>query len=524
MWSQALTIALVVASGIGGFVASLSAVDSLAAARDRFYAQGHFADVFAVVKRAPESLQQRLLRGRRAWPTCRRTVERTVRIDIEGRSDPILGHLIGIDRKRAAPHEPGGAAPAAADSTKDRARRRSARGAGLRGFCHGSRPEAGRAPERTDQRQAARAGDGGHRAVARVHLRRAVGHARPCAASASSGSTTRRSPRPTTCMAPSTTLSIQLAPRASTSAPRSTRLRPLLAPYGGREAHGRADQTSHAMLDNEIKEQRVLGTVLPVDLSGGGRLPAQRGGVAPGGHPARADRRAQGRWATRNRTIAAHYLKLVLLIVAVGLVLGIAVGDWLGALLTGLYAEFFRFPALRAPHRTVAAWWPACGITVVTAVVGTSNAIVATVRLAPAEAMRPPAPGHYRRTLLERLGLGGMPPALRMILRNMERRPLRTGLAVARRRRRGGHRGTGQLLARRDRHHRRHPVQAGAARRRHDVDGGGDRRRRRPRAGAPARRHGGRVGALRAGDLRARPPPRAQPDPRLSRPCPSCTA
>ena len=31
MWSQALTIALVVASGVGGFIATLSAVDSLAA-------------------------------------------------------------------------------------------------------------------------------------------------------------------------------------------------------------------------------------------------------------------------------------------------------------------------------------------------------------------------------------------------------------------------------------------------------------------------------------------------------------
>src|SRR5204863_2809444 len=56
MWSQALTIALVVASGIGGFVTSLSAVDSLALARDRFYADGRFADVFASVKRAPNSL------------------------------------------------------------------------------------------------------------------------------------------------------------------------------------------------------------------------------------------------------------------------------------------------------------------------------------------------------------------------------------------------------------------------------------------------------------------------------------
>jgi putative ABC transport system permease protein len=47
MWSQALTIALVVASGIGGFITSLSAVDSLAAAREAYYAQGRFADVLA---------------------------------------------------------------------------------------------------------------------------------------------------------------------------------------------------------------------------------------------------------------------------------------------------------------------------------------------------------------------------------------------------------------------------------------------------------------------------------------------
>ncbi|MDZ5461412.1 hypothetical protein [Azohydromonas lata] len=36
LWSQALTIALVVASGVGGFLTSLSAVDSLARARDAY--------------------------------------------------------------------------------------------------------------------------------------------------------------------------------------------------------------------------------------------------------------------------------------------------------------------------------------------------------------------------------------------------------------------------------------------------------------------------------------------------------
>ena len=56
LWSQALTIALVVASGVAGFITTLSAVDSLALARDRYYATDRFADVFATVKRAPNAL------------------------------------------------------------------------------------------------------------------------------------------------------------------------------------------------------------------------------------------------------------------------------------------------------------------------------------------------------------------------------------------------------------------------------------------------------------------------------------
>ena len=69
-------------------------------------------------------------------------------------------------------------------------------------------------------------------------------------------------------------------------------------------------------------------------------------------------------------------------------------------------------------------------ITLTTAVLGTQNAILATMRLAPAEATRPQAPGHCRRALVERLGIARISPALRMILRNMERRPLRTALSI----------------------------------------------------------------------------------------------
>lgn len=90
-----------------------------------------------------------------------------------------------------------------------------------------------------------------------------------------------------------------------------------LAPYGGRQVIGRADQTSHAMLDNEIKQQRVIGTVLPSIFLGVAafllnvvvsRLVAtQREQIA-----------ALKALGYANPAIAAHYLKMVLASMALG--------------------------------------------------------------------------------------------------------------------------------------------------------------------------------------------------------------
>jgi putative ABC transport system permease protein len=222
-------------------------------------------------------------------------------------------------------------------------------------------------------------------------------------------------------------VAIKLAPGADGQAAMAA-LQALLAPYGAREVHDRTQQTSHAMLDNEIKEQRVLGTLLPgiflavaaflLNVVVSRLVATQREQIA-----------ALKALGYANRAIATHYLGLVLLIVALGLVGGVALGKQLGLMLTGLYGDFFRFP--RFDHvLDPALVLTGLGLTVATAVAGTLNAILATVRLTPAEAMRPPAPGHFRRTLLERLGLQRVPTALRMILRQMERRPWRTLLSV----------------------------------------------------------------------------------------------
>ena len=425
MWSQALTIALVVASGIGGFITTLSAVDSLALARDRFYASGRFADVFASVKRAPGALAE-TLRATPGVADVQTGIEQIVRIEIEAVADPMLGQLIGIDPRspprmnrvtlqsgraldetqRSDNAIPALVSPAFAE------KRALVPGSHVGALINGKRRTlvitgVALSPEYIF---AGLMGMPDLRGFGVFWVPRDALEA----AYDMEGAFNR--------------VAVKLAPGASERAVIEA-LSDQLARYGGREAHGRKDQPSHAMLDNEIKEQHVLGTVLPSIFLGVAafllnvvvsRLVAtQREQIA-----------ALKALGYPNRAIGTHYLKLVLVIVAAGMALGVVLGDRLGTMFTGLYAEFFFFPSFE--HR-IEPWLllVSLGITLATAVAGTVNAIVATVRLAPAEAMRQPAPGRYRRTLVERLGIGGIGPALRMILRNMERRPWRTTLSIA---------------------------------------------------------------------------------------------
>ncbi|MGM9489185.1 ABC transporter permease [Ideonella sp. YS5] len=426
MWSQAITIALVVATGIGGFIASLSAVDSLERARDDFYADGRFADVFAAVKRAPNAVAENL----RAVPgvaDVQTTLEEYVRVTLAGVPDPIIGQLIGLD-PRAAPRmnrlsvssgKPLEASGLRADGELEALV--SEAFAQARGLKAGSRVTAlvnGR--QRTLRIVGTAlspefifAGLWGmpdmrnfgifwvdHEALAAAYdMRGAFNH-----------------------------VAVKLAPAAA-QAPAVDGLARVLGPYGGREAHGREEQISNSMLNDEIRSQRTIGITLPAIFLGVAAfllnvvvsrlVSTQREQIA-----------ALKALGYPNLAIGVHYLKFVLLVVVAGLALGVLLGDRLGSFYTGLYAEFYRFP--RFEHQ-VAPWLllTSAAITVATAVLGTLNAVLATVRLAPAEAMRPPAPGHYHRTLLETLGIQRMGPALRMIVRTLERRPLRSGLSVA---------------------------------------------------------------------------------------------
>lgn len=423
MWSQALTIALVVASGIAGFIASFSAYDSLSWSRDRYYSEARFADVFATLKRAPLALERKLenIHGAAHVETA---VSHVVPITIPNVSDPLIGRLIGLDARAPQrlnkvhlrsgrmiePHQTG--AMEALVSEGFAVARQLKPGDQIRALINGKREDLlivgiALSPEYIF---AGMAGSPDLRGFGVFWVDRAA----LAAAYNMAGAFNQ--------------VAVRLSPGA-TQGPVIDQLDRLLAPYGGISAHGRDLQMSHMILDSEIKEQRVLGTVLPsIFLAVAGfllnvvlsrQIATQREQIAV--------LKALG---YNNQTIGLHYLTLVLLIVALGVVIGIALGAWLGHGFMGLYAEAFRFPALVYRVRPLLLL-AAIGVAVLAAVLATVHAIRDTVKLAPAEAMRPPSPGLYKPMLLERWGLQHwLSPGARMIVRTMERRPLRTGLTI----------------------------------------------------------------------------------------------
>ena len=423
MWSQVLTISLVVASGVAGFITSYSAYDALAWSRDVYYADSRFADVFATLKRAPLSLERQL----EAIPGAahvQTSLTQVVPVDIPNVADPVIGRLIGLNLQspqrlnkvfvrsgRMVVPQHNGAVEVLVSEGFAVARQLKP-GDRLSALINGKREDLlivgiALSPEyifagmwgSPDQRGFGVFWMDHHILAAAYNMEGGFNQ-----------------------------VALRLAPQASEGAVIDG-LNRLLAPYGGDKAHGRDEHMSHMILNSEIKEQRVLGTVLPsIFLAVAGFLlnvvlsrmiATQREQIA-----------ALKALGYENRVIGLHYLKLVLVIVVIGATLGLAVGALLGNWFVGIYADVFRFPTLQyrlRPELILAA----IGVAATAAVLATFNAISATVSLAPAEAMRAPSPGIYKPMLIERLGLRHwFSPALRMILRTMERRLLRTGLTI----------------------------------------------------------------------------------------------
>lgn len=202
----------------------------------------------------------------------------------------------------------------------------------------------------------------------------------------------------------------------------------VLEPYGCRGAHGRDRQMSARFVSEELKQLENMGAFVPILFLGVATflLNVVMSRLVDGQREQIAALKALG---YGNLTIGLHFVQLVVLVVLLGTAVGAGLGAIMGDAMVDLYHQYFRFPRLEftlQPRLVVssAALAGSAGL------LGTIVAVRRAVSLPPAEAMRPPVPPTYRRGLLTRIGLPYvLGPAGRIVLRNVERRPLRTLLA-----------------------------------------------------------------------------------------------
>ncbi len=419
---QALTIALVVASGVACYISLQSAWRALYDSRDFYYETNRFADVFVHLKRAPKSVAAQIaeLPGiARAYP---RIVER-VRIPMDDLISPARGDLISVPDTGPAPLN----------------------GVVLRAGRH---LEPGRYDEVLINEPFATAhglepGDS-LSVVINGKLRELliVGHALSpeYVFAVDSGLLMPDDARFTPLWmledaiaaayqmeAAFNDISVKLEPGANEEAVLSAIDR-LLKPYGGLGAFTREHQISHSILTSEIQGIETLVVFLPSVFLGVAAflLNVVFSRLVSLQRPQIAVLKALG---YRNWDIALHYFKMVALIVSFGALVGLGLGVWMGKGLLGMYAEFFRLPQM--PQRVdLAVSINAIGFSLFAGALGASLAVRAAVLLPPADAMRPPAPARYKVSAIERSGLMNWltQPAL-MVLREIWRRPGRTALS-----------------------------------------------------------------------------------------------
>ena len=432
MRTQALAIALVVAAGVAMLVMSQATLDSLRATQARMYQDYAFADIWASLTRAPDGVAQQVA----ALPgiaSVQTRVQSAAKLALPGFAEPIEALMEslpddGSPRLLGRLHLRAGRLPAPHDSHEAVISEAFAK-------VHGLRP--------------------GDRLRATVYGRTqwftlvGIATSAEYLLEAKPGATFPDNERYAILWVPRQALAAalnmqgafnQLVVRLSPGAPGEAHRREaeaaaiaaidrVLARWGGRGALGRMQQISHRTLYEEFQQLGSMTRIFPIIFLGVAAfllnvvftrlIGAQRPQVA-----------ILKAFGYRTRDVALHYGLMAALVGLLGAALGVAAGAWLGRMLAGLYQENYHFPYLIF---RLNGWLAAlgAGVALLAAVGGAGRAVLAAARQPVAEAMRPSAPERYRPTLAERLGLARhLSQPARMVLRQIERRPLRALLSI----------------------------------------------------------------------------------------------
>lgn len=417
---QIASIAAVVACGVASVIAMRSTLDSMLLSRDAYYDRAHFGDVFASLKRAPQSFATRIGRIPGVSVVETRVVGDAL-LRVPGLAESATGHILSVPP----------------------------RGQPLLNTLHIRR---GRyiSPEANDEvlvsEHFSRANDleigdtisavinGRWRELHVVGIALSPEFVHNAVPGIGMFSDTKHLGvlwMSRDALAPLfdmegafNDVTVLLAPGGREAAVIAA-LDGMLAPYGGGHAYGRKDQPSNNVVAGEIEQLRVFGTAMPVifltvaafllNIVLSRLIATQREEIA-----------VLKAFGYANRTIAIHFLGYAFVAVFLGAIGGTALGIWVGRAYTALYNDFFRFPEF-GHHTSVQLVAVAVVISGLAAVLGALGGVRSAVRLPPAEGMRPPSPAIFKPLWIERLGWGALlSPGARMVVRNLERRPLRT--------------------------------------------------------------------------------------------------
>lgn len=203
------------------------------------------------------------------------------------------------------------------------------------------------------------------------------------------------------------------------------RLDGLLTRYGASGSFSRQDHMSHATLSGQIEQLRKTTRIA---------APMFLGIVAFMLHMVMKRHIATEReligvlkaFGVSELDIIWHYAQLMLLIVGLGTLLGVGLGLVAGRGATAFYAQQFQFPFLEY-HLSHQVLIEAALVQLAAGMIGAMSSLRAASMIEPAVSMRPAPPPVYRSTALERfLSALAADQIVRIIIRNIIRWPYRS--------------------------------------------------------------------------------------------------
>ncbi len=418
MKGQSLAISAVVACGIAVFVMSMTTLRSLSNAKDNYYAGSRFAEIFTALVRAPAQVAARAAMIDGVASVDHRVVEHLT-LDMPGMAEPATGEAVSL------PEHP---------ST----------GLNQIHLLSGRHPEATRAGEVIVSEPFAEAHQinlgqklkatlrGQHQNLTVVGIALSPeyliqiepGSLFPDHQRFGVFWMSRKQLAAAADMEGSFNNLILTLARGANEKEVIRKLDELLKPYGGTGTISRHNHLSARFIEDELQGLKTMGMIPPfiflavaaflLNISLRRILTRQREQIA-----------ALKAFGYTNAEISWHFCKLTSTIVLIGSVTGCLLGTWMASGMISMDQAVYRFPVIEL----------STGMAIYLIAMAIGAGIRGTVKLPPAEAMRPAPPANYKPSLIERLGLGRfLSRPARMVTREIGRHPVKsffTSLGIA---------------------------------------------------------------------------------------------